>query len=520
MEEKEVFVRRASGLVRTLNWWDVMWYNILWMAPMAITVYGIWAQQLFPGVDLPMTAVISMLISLVVGLFYALFSAAMPRSGGDYIWISRVLHPILGFAGIFFLFVAILGIAGSYVPWFTQWGIAPVLEFTGNSQLAATISDTNFNFVLAIVIYIIFAILISRGAKPTMRFLSILGILILIGWIVFVGTLLTTPVTTFKANFNAYSGTNYDQIISRAQSLGVPTSAVASATLLGIALTYLNFTGFNSSVYMAGEIKEVHKTQVIGIIASILVFFVIDYAVYYASYVGMGEAFIISSANLAAKGDPLYTLPWPPFLHLMFQYATRNPVVFGLACFGWSMMTIGAILTYIFFAVRVIFAASFDRVLPSWLSKVDARYNSPYAALIFTTIVAIIMQVLWTYTPLLSYFVYLMLGWMIFQAFASIAGIIFPYTHRDIFETSPAISRKKIGPVPILSILGIGTLLLSIWIGYASISPAYVGTVNPVYVAFVFVLYAIGAVIYLASWVYHKRKGIPLDLVFKQLPPE
>jgi APA family basic amino acid/polyamine antiporter len=89
-----------------------------------------------------------------------------------------------------------------------------------------------------------------------------------------------------------------------------------------------------------------------------------------------------------------------------------------------------------------------------------------------------------------------------------------------MFETSPAMSRKKIGPVPALSILGVATLILSIWIGYASIAPAYVGTANPLYVAFVFVLFAIGAIIYLASWAYHRSKGIPLDLIFKQLPPE
>jgi amino acid transporter len=158
--------------------------------------------------------------------------------------------------------------------------------------------------------------------------------------------------------------------------------------------------------------------------------------------------------------------------------------------------------------------------LPSGLSKVDARYNSPYTALIFTTIVAIVMQALWTYTPLLNYFVYLMLGWMIFQAFASIAGIIFPYTHKDLFETSPSIARKMVGPVPLLSILGVASLILSIWVGWASIAPAYVGTANPAYVGFVFLLFAIGAAIYVASWIYHRRKGIPLELIFKQLPPE
>jgi amino acid transporter len=32
-----------------------------------------------------------------MALVYAFFSAAIPRSGGDYVYISRTLHPLLGF---------------------------------------------------------------------------------------------------------------------------------------------------------------------------------------------------------------------------------------------------------------------------------------------------------------------------------------------------------------------------------------------------------------------------------------
>jgi basic amino acid/polyamine antiporter, APA family len=108
---------------------------------------------------------------------------------------------------------------------------------------------------------------------------------------------------------------------------------------------------------------------------------------------------------------------------------------------------------------------------------------------------------------------------MIMQGIASISGMIFPWRRKDIFEASPSVVKMKVGPVPVITILGFITLLISIWIGYASLSPAMVGTINPSTMEFTIGLFILGAILYYASSLYH-RKGIPLELSFKQLPPE
>lgn len=522
MAEVKYFARTSSGLVRSVSAWDAMIHNVCFMAPMAVMVYGVWSMELFSGVNLPLTALIAIPIAIICGIFYALFAAAMPRSGGEYIYVSRILNPAIGFSISFFFFVCLLSVAGAYVPWCTQWALAPILERLGCGGAATFISTNWMTFVIAVVIYVICGVIISRGAKATMYAFWVSFSLILIGLFTYIGAMLSVGPTGFEANFNALSGMNYQSVISTAQGAGFPLHFLVGATFLGLVFTYINFLGFHASVYAGAEIKRVERSQFIAIIGATVIFGLITYAVYQVAFHTMGGRFLGSLAFLAASGDPSYTLPFAePFIHLLFGYVTQSSAVYTAMLIGWGMMTLAAILTYIFICVRLVFAWSFDRVVPIALSKIDRRHNSPYVAIIAVSIVAIICQVLWIYTPLMNYFAYIVFGWMIMQGITAIAAIIFPYRKPDLFETAPSVVKKRVGPLPLIVVFGIATLIISIWLGYASIMPAFGGPINPAVVAFTFGIFIVGGIIYAISVAYHRRKErIPLHLTFRELPPE
>ncbi|MEM3145893.1 MAG: APC family permease [Thermoproteota archaeon] len=496
-----------------------MIFNIMVMAPMAILVYGVWASIIYPGAHLPATALLAIPISIIVGLFYALFSIAMPRAGGDYIWVSRILHPSLGYAINFFLFMVILSVAGAYIPWFTQYTLAPIFEVNGMSELASIVSSNEFTFIFAVVFYLICALIISRGAKVTTRVLFAFFILVLIGLIVYAAGLFITGKSGFASNFAKATGVSYDSIISEAVKEGYPGTFLTTATLLGLTFTYINFLGFNFSIYLAGEIKEVQKSQIIAIVGAVLLFGFISWLAYEVSYAGIGGEFLGALSYLYAIGSDKYPLAREPFFMWLFQYSV-DPRIFTTMMIGWGAMVLAAILTYVASGVRFVFAWAFDRVVPTSLSNVDMKYHTPYAALIFVTIVAIIFQALWLWTPLLQYFAYIVFGWMIMQIVTSIAALLFPVRRKDIWERAPSIVKAKVGPVPILHILAVISIILSIYLGYASISPAFVGELNPAVLTFTIGLFLIGIIIYFASSLYHRRRGIPLELSFKELPPE
>jgi APA family basic amino acid/polyamine antiporter len=93
----KIFARDATGLTRQIGAWDAFLGNILAMGVSYFFVFAYFASLLFPGANLPVTVFVTLIPGIVVALLYYLFTVAMPRTGGDYVWTSRILHPSLGF---------------------------------------------------------------------------------------------------------------------------------------------------------------------------------------------------------------------------------------------------------------------------------------------------------------------------------------------------------------------------------------------------------------------------------------
>ena len=98
-EGGQLFVRNATGLVREVSKWDALIMNTLGMNVALGAVFMLLqAPGNFPGGSMLLSIVIGTLVMAFTLLWvYAEFSAAMPRSGGDYVFVSRALHPIAAF---------------------------------------------------------------------------------------------------------------------------------------------------------------------------------------------------------------------------------------------------------------------------------------------------------------------------------------------------------------------------------------------------------------------------------------
>ena len=76
-----------------------------------------------------------------VSLVYAKLSAAYPRSGGDYVFVSRIVHPAIAFMSNFSYCVwgtFYIGVSGVFLG---VYGVAPLLRVLGAYECSTRIAD-------------------------------------------------------------------------------------------------------------------------------------------------------------------------------------------------------------------------------------------------------------------------------------------------------------------------------------------------------------------------------------------
>src|SRR4029450_2775475 len=114
MGERGVFVRKATGLVRGWSTRDAFIYAAFSINLVTLGLYIFGYAPFIPDGSLLWAVLLAGAYLVVQAITYASLIAAMPRAGGDYVWISRVLGGGIGF---------VLAVTGW---WFILWLWVPI----------------------------------------------------------------------------------------------------------------------------------------------------------------------------------------------------------------------------------------------------------------------------------------------------------------------------------------------------------------------------------------------------------
>src|SRR3954452_5790594 len=93
-----LFLRRSSGLVREFGGRGVFVFNTIGYAlGLVLAVVPLLMAGAVPEANVLLTVLLGTILTVANALTYGYLSAAMPRSGGEYVYLGRVVHPVAGF---------------------------------------------------------------------------------------------------------------------------------------------------------------------------------------------------------------------------------------------------------------------------------------------------------------------------------------------------------------------------------------------------------------------------------------
>jgi len=459
----------------------------------------------------------------------------MPRVGGDYVWVSRVLTPPLALiSNLCMIMGGLLG-AAYFAKFFAVFALGPALVAFGslstNSQLISWGSsfETNTSWILGASLFMValVTVILIRGTKATFRWQNWTFLIGMVGMIVAFVCLGLASQHGFFANFNAlnksFGGGTVQQVIAGAGAThAAPNLGNMNATIPAL-FSIEGFMMWNFwSVYMSGELKSAsNRRRQLSVMFGALAF---DVALL---CIGALLLFRIAGYNFvfALNAAPhSYAIPSGPFYSFLAALAFNTPIltVIILGCFlFWSLPSM---IANTFMPIRSFFAWSFDRLMPEGLARVNERTHSPVTAILVANLIIAALTVWSVYSDVFQ----LVLGLIVLAGclavvIVGVAAIALPFRRPELYKASPA-NVKFLG-IPVLFI--VAPLSIIIFVGLAVVSTRYPALVMngnsadwwwiPAWFAGLIVG---GGLLYYVPKFIRARQGINVSFVYKELPPE
>jgi amino acid transporter len=524
MASKPVFLREATGLVKGMSVWDAFWINSMssasggLIAPLYIFAVG---PIVFPGGDYLIACVGYLFIMTAQSLAYAFLTAVMPRSGGDYVFVSRTIHPVVGLFANFNLTFWNFGFF-AFVCFYETTYLSRLMGDFGVTGPAAWAITPVGTFAIGTVVVVLCGLLVLRGVRNYFKFQNFVIIVSLIALVVVVGILwIDAPI--FHQAFNQWAIANnaasgpdpYQTVISTAASQGYTNPGFSVWATLGLMPIVYSIANYNNvSSYVSGEMKNAQsfKSQVIALVGSVVANTIMIGAIVGVLIYTVGYTFL-SSVVYSATSFPSIPTTWDFFVRILTpQYMWFIDASMVLICFTVTALEL-------LFATRCIFAWSFDRVVPTKLAAVSDRFHSPINSVLLSMALAELLLGLMTFTGVIALYSASAFGTVVTFFIASVAVAIFPYWRKRIFETSAV--KYRFAGIPAMTIAGLLSALALVFVSYYFIAMPVLAGYSTITGYTLIGLIVASALVYYGSKTYHQRKeGMDIRLTFAEIPPE
>src|ERR1700724_2213464 len=159
MQAPKVFTRDATGFVKELGFGDHFLISqgiVLIVNGFVATVF--FAPYFFPGANLYIDFALGGVPAICMAYVYGRLSAGIARSGGDYVWSSRIMGPVYATIQMMFIVISLV-----YFNVFNIWqmftvavgptlfGIGAAQGNTGLISAGQTLSGVSWGYPLSVL---------------------------------------------------------------------------------------------------------------------------------------------------------------------------------------------------------------------------------------------------------------------------------------------------------------------------------------------------------------------------------
>ncbi|HID27449.1 MAG TPA: APC family permease [Methanosarcinales archaeon] len=502
--EKLGFASGQTGLKRHLGWFDIMAITVCAVVGMGIFIKTFSVQTTVLGIGdaVPLAFLVGAIPALFTTLCYASLASALPREGGDYIFISRGLHPFFAF----------------WITW-TKWigstismGVIAFIsaDLVSNMLYVFGVSQSVLNSLKSPIGKILLTLLILsgcywinlRGGKYFKVIIRVFFFIILFGSIAII--LLLTFHYDYESFITAATQKYGEENFLADKNIGdkIPDSKknnfIYSLKMLLSAASVLFFAylGFDTAVTMSGETKDPRKNIPKGIIYAILLIIVLYFIISLGFYSFIPWKYVAGYLTLHPEAQPSDFINISPY-----------PYEIILVSFIIAIALISDIPPWMMAVSRIFFAWSFDGIMPKKFSKLN-QYGIPIQALNLTYLLAVVVVIECQIKGISLMLELDTIAMLFTYTLVNMTMLLLPLKKPLYYN----IAEFKLGKFNNL-VSGIGIFTTFLLLGML------ISTSFNSFIVFC-ILMTLGSLIFIYNYKKKIEKGIDMETTFKILPPE
>ncbi|MGD1009615.1 MAG: amino acid permease [Candidatus Aminicenantales bacterium] len=371
MDDKEP----VNGLQRKLGLFPLTNIVIANMVGAGIfTTSGLLMKDLHSALVMLALWAVGGLIALCGALSYGELGAAIPRAGGEYAFLSRLFHPVLGFlAGWVSFFVGFSAPIAASAIGFTEYltrafpGLLHPGIFVNGSEAGV------MKKIYAVLAIAAFTFLHTRGLELGAKVQNLLT-----------GLKILLIIVLVAAGFAVGKGS-----LTHLTASGGFDFGFGGWKTMGLALMWIMFaySGWNASAYVGSEVKDpsrnLPRSLLLGTGAVVVLYVALNlFYIYAVPPAGMEG--VISIGGLAAGN--LFGKSAETVLSVLISFALFS-----------------SLSAFIILGPRVYYSMAKDGVFFKSLAKVNPRFSVPSRSIVLQGLIATVLVLFGTFDQLLTY---------------------------------------------------------------------------------------------------------------------